>query len=966
MDIQTPLDIELLGRIAVRLGDAELTLRGELPRALLARLALAAGEPVPGEVLVRELWADPPETAAVAVRGNISKLRQAGLDPFLHGGRGGYRLDVDGERVDLLRLRRAVQELRNAVAEGTGDGRLADLEGVAGLLWSGEALPELEEQPFAVRVRAELAEERRFAGQELIADLIERGDHQRALAGAGMLRAEHPLADEPVRLEALALAGVGRSSEALAAIDRYAERLADELGLELPAALAELRLQVLRADPVVGPRADGRKVERHGIPLPLTRFVGRERELAELVDARGRARLVTLVGPGGVGKSRLAVESARRVGADVDDEQWMVDLAAVPEGGDVLVAVAEAVGASEPTAESVIRRLGGRRALLVLDNAEHVLEPARAAARRLLEGCEGLCVLVTSREALRIPGERVVTVTPFVGADAEAAVELFAARAADARAGFVVDDANLAAVESLCAALDGMPLALELAAARLDVMELVDLADSMLGPVGRSPEAGAGAGDGHGGAPVAPVQRAARRHSSLVEAIGWSIALLEDEELALLAQLVRFAGTFDFADVAAVCRTGDESSGEGTSGGDPVALAVQLAQQSLIAVVDREGRTRRYRVLESVKAFVLARHPLDEADALAWATRHAAWFAELADRLDPELRGGAKHDARDRLDQASPDLQLALDHTVAAGDRATALRIAAGQAEHWMRKGTLAAGKRALDRALAVPGEADAPTETRALVGAALLTYQAGGYEEALAYADRAFVAASEAGDTDRQALLLGYAAYGRSLFGDTETAEALATQAGALAAHAQPWVQASVLFCLGQSLRALGRPAQALETLQRAKTIAVRIGYAWMATSATYVTGKVLVDVRRGQDAIDVLLPGVAFALADEDPTGALALLHLIGGASALVERHAAGAAIFAAVDRLGARYDYNPVIAEGDDARVHRERVAIALTTEEQARAAVEGAGLELDGVFALASSLGRKRKGVDRAAA
>lgn len=962
MDTLTPLDIELLGRIAVRLGDAELTLRGELPRALLARLALAAGEPVPGELLVRELWADPPETAAVAVRGNISKLRQAGLDPYLHGGRGGYRLDVDSERVDLLRLRRAVQEVRTVVTEATGGGRIADLEGVAGLLWSGEALPELEDQPFAVRVRAELAEERRFAGQELIAALIERGDHQRALAGAGMLVAEHPLADEPVRLEALALAGVGRSSEALAAIDRYAERLAGELGLELPPALAELRLQVLRADPLVGPRADGRQVERHGIPLPLTRFVGRGRELAELVDARSRSRLVTLVGPGGVGKSRLAVESARRAGTDVDDEQWMVDLAVVPEGGDVLGAVAEAVGASERTAEAVIRRLAGRRALVVLDNAEHVLDPARLAARRLLEGCEGLCVLVTSREALRIPGERVVTVPPFVGADAEAAVELFAARAADARAGFVVDGANLAAVESLCAALDGMPLALELAAARLDVMELGHLADSMLGPVGRSPEPAALAAVG--GAPDAadaPVQRAARRHSSLVDAIGWSIALLDEGELALLARLARFAGTFDFADVAAVCRPAD-----GEPAGDPVALAVQLAQQSLIAVVDREGRTRRYRVLESVKAFVLARHPLDDRETLAWAERHAAWFAELADRLDPELRGSAKHEARDRLDQASPDLQLALDHAVAAGDRATALRIAAGQAEHWMRKGTLAAGKQALDRALAVPGAAAAPIEARALVGAALLTYQAGGYEEALAYADRAFVAASEAGDTDRQALLLGYAAYGRSLFGDTETAEALATQATALAGQAQPWVQASVLFCLGQSLRALGKPAQALETLQRAKTIAVRIGYAWIATSATYVTGKVLVDVRRGQDAIDVLLPGVAFALADEDPTGALALLHLVGGASALIERQATGAAIFAAVDRLGARYDYNPVIAEGDDARVHRERVAIALSTEEQARAAAEGAALELDALFALASTLGRKRKGVERAAA
>lgn len=936
-----PLGIELLGRIAVRAGDTELTLRGELPRALLARLALAAGEPVAGDVLVRELWANPPETAAVAVRGNISKLRAAGLDAYLQGGRGGYRLDVDPAQVDVLRLRRSVHELRTSVADGRADRDGVDLDAVAGLLWAGEAFPELVEQPFAVRTRAELSEERRLAGLDLVAALLERGEHQRALAGAGMLRTEYPLADEPVRLEALALAAVGRSSEALATIDAFAARLVEERGLELPGALAELRLRVLRGDPVIAPAADRRRVERHGIPLPITALVGRAALLEELGAARGRSRLVTLVGPGGVGKSRLAIESARRVGIDVDAEQWMVDLAAVAAGGDVIAAVAESLGASERNVEAVVRRLDGRRALLVLDNAEHVFDGARGAARALLEGCEGLCVLVTSREALRIPGERVLQVEPLVGDEAGSAVELFAARAADARAGFEVDESNLAEVRALCAALDGMPLALELAAARLDVMDLADLADSMLGAVhSAGPVAGTG---------PAPIP-AARRHAGLTEAIGWSIALLEKAELALLARLARFAGTFELGDVAAVCRVE----------GDPVALAVRLAQKSLVAVVDGEGRARRYRVLESVKAFVLARHPLDDDEAAVWIGLHAERFAELADRLDPELRGTEKRRARALFDDASPELQLALEHAVAGGDRATALRIAGGQAEHWMRKGTLAAGKSALDRALAVDGEATPAIEARALTGAALLTYQSGGIEEALGLADRAFRAACEAGDVDRQALLLGYAAYGRSLVGDIETAEGLAARASELASQAAPWARASVLLCLGQSLRALGRPAQALESLQSAKAIAMRTGYAWVVSSATYLTAKVLVDVRRGRDAIEVLLPGVAFAIADEDPTSALALLHLIGGACALVERHADGATIFAAVDRIGARYDYSPVHAEGEDARVHRERVAAALTARERARAAAAGSALELDELFAFANALAHARLG------
>lgn len=934
MDIPS-LDVDLLGRVSARVDGVEIAIRGEIPRALLARLALSAGTPLPGDTLVSELWAAPPETAAVSVRGNISKLRAAGLAPFLQGGRGGYLLDVDPDHVDLLRLRRDIRALRSTIGAGA-DAGAADLEGVAALLWSGEAMPELDEQPFAARTRSELAEERRIAGQEIVSALLGRGELQRALAGAGMLRAEHPLSEEPARLEALALAAVGRTSEALAVIDAFGARLAEERGLELPPVLAELRLQVLRADSRVVP-VESRKVERHGIPLPLTALVGRLPLLERIAEARGLARLVTLTGPGGVGKSRLAIESARRTA--LDDEQWMVDLAALPVGGDVTTAVATAIGAVDGTIGAIVQRLDGRRALLVIDNAEHVLDSARTATRALLEGCQGLCVLVTSREALRLPGERIVPVTPLIGAEADDAIALFSARAADARLGFTVNDANLPEVSALCAALDGIPLALELAAARLDVMDLADLAGSLLA-------------HGH-----QSETDAATRHSTLTDAIAWSTALLAVDDLALLAQLARFAGTFDFDDLVAVCRV---------PGADIVQLAMRLAQRSLLAVVDREGRQRRYRVLESVKAYLLNRHPLPVSDAAAWDDRHAAWYAETADRMDPLLRSHDKPRARDLLDQAAPDLQKAFEHAVDQRDRITAMRLAGGQAEHWMRKGTLAHGKDCLDRAIAIRGESPADLDTRVFSAAALLTYQNGGYEEAMGYAERGFAAAGVCGDIDRQTLLLGYAAYGRSLFGEVETAEALIAQTTAALEQTTGWVQASALLCIGQTLRALGRPAQALEALHRSRTIAMRVGYAWVATSATYVTGKVLVDVRRGQDAIDTLLSGVAFALADEDPTSALALMHLIGGASALVEKHAAGAEIFAAVDRIGARYGYNPVVTEGEDARTHRDRVRIALTREQQAHAAARGAEHEIDELFAFATALGRRTGAARRASA
>ncbi len=922
-----PLAVELVGPIVVRVDGSDVPLRGEIARGIIGRLALAAGDAVSTEELVRSLWAEPTDTAAVSVRVNVSKLRAGPLGAWLAGGRGGYRLAVDADHVDVLRLRAAIRELRAAVASGAPDPHLVERLDLAEVLWGADALPELADQPFAVDLRRVLADERRFAGQQLAMLHIERGEFESALAGIEVLRSWDPVGEEPLRLEVLALAGAGRTSEALATIDAFRARCADEFGLELPAALAELRQCVLRADPsVVSPARDRVEVERHGIPLPLTRLVGRLDVLESIAAARRNARLVTLVGPGGVGKTRMAVETARRAGREFDDVQWMVDLASVSSGADVVGSVAHAVGATMQDVDAVVRRLHGRRALLILDNAEHVLDACRTLAKGLLERCEGLAVLVTSREPLGLAGERLVPVPTFGGATAGDAVELFAERAADARPGFVVDDGNRDDVRALCSALDGMPLALELAAARLAVMELGQLAGSVLDTVAASGPAG-------------------DRHASLVDAIGWSIDLLDPAERELVAQVACFAGTFDFTDVAAVCTVADD---------DAAAVAVRLAQQSLLSIVERDGRPRRYRVLESVKAYVRSRLPLTDAEAAAWSARHVAWYAELADRLAAELRGHDRRAVRDLFIAAYPDFRLALDAAVAAGDRETALRIAGGQSEHWMREGLLVDGRADVERALAVPGEAAPAVEARALFGVALLAYQGGAFEPAVAYAVDGLAAADAAGDLDTRAALSAYMAYGQCLRGDPVAAAALVALADSLPDGVEPWARCTVLFCVGQAHRTLGRPAQALDALRAARAMAVRIGYAWVAGSATYLIGKVLVDVGRGQDAIDVLVPGIAEVLEEGEAMGALALLHLVGGACALIERHADGAVIHAAVDRIGTRYDYNPVISEGPDAEVHRRRIAEALTPRERARAVTIGSRLDLAGLLDFVNTL------------
>lgn len=913
------VEIDVLGGLAVRVAGQPVPIRGEIARALLARLALTPGVTVPSEELVRELWAAPPENAAVSVRGNIGKLRATALGDHIGGGRGGYVLEVPESAVDIVRLRSAARAARaELIRGGRDDGGLADI--VALIESDAEPVPELVEQPFARTARSSFREERRFAAERLAELSLDDGDPERALVLASGLSAEHPLADEPVRLVALALARLGRTSDAIAAIDDFGDRLAEAQGIELPPVLAVLRQAVLRLDPDVVEVESGTPsaVERHGIPLPITQFVGRAAELATLAAARTEARLVTIVGPGGVGKTRLAVESARRTTTDIDEIQWLLDLTTLAPGSSLTALVADAVGASEPTVAAVARLLDGRRTLLILDNAEHVLASARSFVKAVLESCAGLAVLVTSREPLRLPGERVVHLAPFTGEHADDAIALFTDRAMDARHDFDAR-AQHEGIARLCGELDGIPLALELAPARLDVMELGQLASSLRSRSAREAAAG-------------QPMTAELRHESLAAAIRWSIDLLDPTELEVLSQLAAFAGTFDLAAAAAVCAV---------TGADAAEETVRLAQKSLVAVVERAGSPRRYRLLESVKALVLAAHPIRERDA--WRRRHLDWFGSVVDAAEPRLRSHDRRAAWDSLEAANADLALALDTAVDLGDRAAALRITGGQAENWMRPGLYAEGRAALERAFATPGTAPAGIEARALFGAMLVSYQGGDIRAAFDFAERGVARATEAGDRDRLAMLHGYLAYASSTVGELTRAKASVAAATELLDEVQPWASCTVLLGVGQAEHALGHPARALAVLTESRKEAERIGYTFVARSALYATGKVLIGVRRGRDAIDLLVPGAAAALADEQPIAALSMLYLAGGACALIERHAAGLTILEAVDRICARWGF--ALTEADaEVRELRPRLeqALSATESDAARARSTQLGL------------------------
>ncbi|WP_127820578.1 ATP-binding protein, partial [Microbacterium sp. CPCC 204701] len=424
---------------------------------------------------------------------------------------------------------------------------------------------------------------------------------------------------------------------------------------------------IVRLDPaVVAPIGAGGTVNRVGIAIPLTRFIGRESDLLVLREARREHRLVTIVGPAGVGKTRIAVELAREATTALDDDQYMVDLADVRDPDHVVAAIASVVRARELSIDGIVRRLSRGRVLLILDNADHVIGALAAAVDALLARTEQLRIVVTSRESLRLAEEHVVVLRPLIGDDAEDAWRLFSERAADARGGRAFHDAELEQARELCAQLEGIPLALELAAARLDVLDVEQVREGI---------GGRGTGTG--------------RHDSVRAAIGWTFDELGDEERALLSDLARFAGTFTVGAAA------------GTSGLETARtsdLLMQLVGRSLVAV-DRSGTgRRRFRVLESTREFLADRE--DPVRAAEWRLRHRAWYADLVSRLGPTMRTFESRDTMAVLDGFRADLSVAFEGAIEAGDRDAAVRLAGWQAQYWFLRGLLREGRSRVERAL--------------------------------------------------------------------------------------------------------------------------------------------------------------------------------------------------------------------------------------------------------------------------
>ncbi|WP_446212817.1 AfsR/SARP family transcriptional regulator [Micromonospora sp. IBSANI012] len=875
----TTVSFGVLGTVELQVAGRPATPLAPAVRALLARLVLAAGRVVSADALTDALWGDqPPADVTNALQLRVSKLRRA----LVAAGAGGdllvtrapgYQLAVASDAVDAYRFERLLEQARGAT---TGDGPAAALAcfDEALRLWRGPALADVGDAEWALAEVARLAELRLGAVEDRLELLLEAGRQAEAVADLERLVAAHPLRERLHRLLMLALYRGGRQADAITAYHALRHHLADELGID-PApelqALAEaiLRQQVPAPAPATAavppparpadqppaapaPHAPAPALgapQRGDLPRRLASVIGRQADVHRVLDRLREARVVTLTGPGGVGKTTLALEAARHADDALADRVHLVRLAALPSGADLPEAVAGqlgvAAGGPGPAATAaLVAWLGADRALLVVDNCEHVIDEAAELVEQLVAACPAVTVLTTSREALAVPGETQLAVAPLGVPDGPAdlarlgdspAVVLFVDRARAVRPGFVLDETTAPVVADICRQLDGMPLAIELAAARVKALPPGEIAArlhdrfALLTAGARTSEA---------------------RHRTLRATLDWSHDLLSEAERRLLRRLAVFRGGWGLAAAEQVCAF------DGLAAEEVLDLLFRLVDRSLVVP---DPTTGRFRLLVTIREYAATR--LAEAGETETARdRHLTHFIELAERYGPHARTDA--DAWARLTEEHDNFRAAVDRCLDRRDGVDAgLRLADALFLFW-NYGPRYEGIRALTALLAAGDIAPAaraaalqrigllgvyyPTaQTRAAARESLVEFERLG--DQVNTATSRLVVAWEGqydGDPDRYRAMVAQARRER---GDTDDpwwhgtvhyVEALLDlRTGAFERSAEQWTRslewtrkagdrllpAGILAHLGIALREAGRPDEAIATLEDAAAEARR-----------------------------------------------------------------------------------------------------------------------------------------------
>lgn len=629
------LRIDVLGPLrVVDPAGLDVTPDGHLQRRLLALLVLRRGRVVPVDVAIEVLWptkspGDPP----AALHNHVSRLRRVLPAGVVESSGDGYRLDP--ARVDLDADRLAAALADPAAASGDLDAVLAR--------WHGPAYPELDGTDDGP-VEAARLEELRTRARELVAERrLARGDTEGLVAELRALVDDEPLRERPCALLMTALAATGRQVEALRAYDDFRRRLGDELGIEPSPALTAQHAELLSGSATtVRPWAPATR-----LPVPVTSLVGRDDLVDDGVATVERHRLVTLVGTGGVGKTRVLLEIGNRLLAAKPERPVVLCELATATPATAIDAVAGVLGIDArpgvPLAERITDVLGTTEVVVLLDGCEHVLDPIAGLADRLVARCPNAKVVTSSRERLRVAGEQVCSVPTLLEHDATAAIDLFVERARAVVPGFTPDDDG-GCIAEIVRRLDGLPLAIELAAARLHTHDLAEVV----------------AGLDHRFALLSSGYRTSSRHGSLHAAVSWSFGLLDPHLQRVFAALSVFADSFDAVAAAAVCDAA------------PAATADALAQLTERSLVTRAPE-RRYVLLETLREFgAEALHATGIADEVH--RRHAAHQVEWAEAADARAFDAGSR-ALAEIEAALPELRAAFDWLLANGEVELAGRL---------------------------------------------------------------------------------------------------------------------------------------------------------------------------------------------------------------------------------------------------------------------------------------------------
>jgi predicted ATPase/DNA-binding SARP family transcriptional activator len=861
------LRVGILGPLELRVGFGEpVAVVGPRLRTLLIRLALDPDRVVLAGQLVDAVWdGDPPGAATNALQSLVSRLRRQ-LPDVVESHPAGYRLALEPEAVDAVRFERLALAGRDRLAEDPMAAGELLREALA--LWRGPALADSANARFASAAIARLEELRLGATEDRIDAELATGPSDALVAELDELATAHPLRERLHGQLVRALSMSHRQAEALAAYERLRRQLADELGIDPSEAIRAIHLAVLRGNLTWGAAAEaphgptppvqispdvaaapdelpaanispdaevppaGEAAVRTNLRAQITSFVGRANDIARIEELLSSWRLVTLTGPGGAGKTRLATEAGGRMLDRMPDGIWMVELAPVVDPLDLPRAVLSLLGARElgllarrgsgavPPMERIVQAIGDKRLLLVLDNCEHLVAAAADFADALLARCPNLRVLTTSREPLGITGEALHPVGPLAMPDEDAAstpaealrfpaVRLFADRAAAGRPGFVVDDATVGPVLRICRALDGIPLAIELAAARLRSLSPGQIAARL---------------DDRFRLLAGGSRAALPRHQTLRAVVDWSWDLLSEAERMLVRRLAGFPGGATLDAAERVCA--DPALG-GLQHDEVIYLLAALVEKSLV-VADEGGPEVRYWMLETVRAYGEERRR-EAAEDEAVRRGHAGYFVGLAEEAEPHLRRGDQLVWLERLSTEQENLRAAVHWAIDQGDAVLALRLVAALDWYWFLRSARAEGSELSERALALPGSPPKVLLARVLVMSSLVTISGGaGIQRALASMERASGLVADLPRDDpnlaHPALVL-LPVLAAILRGDDVGG---LTWARAQRDHPDPWVRALVPLIVAQLLINLGEAGEAQRQLDIALERFSRLGERW------------------------------------------------------------------------------------------------------------------------------------------